>query len=347
MARVSIISLTYQSATLADWVYDSVHKFTPMISRGEAEFFFVANDPTPQLLSYLDKRGYSFVLNRNKPYTDEQLFALGYATPGYMSGVYRGYNQGILRAESDFVVLVNSDNYFSPDWLENLLKYSDRTKVISSTLVERRHPKFGVFPGAVNGEFGGTVAEFNEAAFLTFVSTTSKTGLRPGGAYMPTLFHRDIAIEAGLYPTGNVAADDFEYVARYGDEAFFDRLESLGVRHLTALDSIVYHLKEGEREDAPPVAADGEPVLAAQLTEATPYPITPTIKPVYDPLYPTPRHEALMSGLLGEPLGVGPASERHWKETVAGGLQRVGLLKPALWVWRRIRAVRRVFSRAS
>ena len=56
MLKVSIISLIYQSSALADWVHDSVHKFTPMIDRGEAEFFFVANDPTPGLLAHLRGR---------------------------------------------------------------------------------------------------------------------------------------------------------------------------------------------------------------------------------------------------------------------------------------------------
>lgn len=305
--RVSIVSLIYQSAVLADWVHDSVLKFTPLIARGDAEFFFVANDPAPGLLAHLDRRGYPHTTNHNRAYSDDELFALGYGTPEYMSRVYRGYNEGIRHARGDYVVLVNSDNYFSPDWLENLLKYSDRTKTISSTLVERSHPKFGVFPGAVNGEFGGTVAEFDEAAFLSFVAATKKTGLRAGGAYMPTLFHRDIAIEAGLYPTGNVAGSDFAHIRRYGDEAFFDALELLGVEHLTALDSIVYHLKEGEREDAPLLRTlegdSREPNgIDSQFTQATPYPIAPAIGPVYDPLYPNPRHALLVAGLLGKPL---------------------------------------------
>ena len=41
MLKVSIVSLIYQSARLADWVHESVHNFTPMIARGQAEFFFV------------------------------------------------------------------------------------------------------------------------------------------------------------------------------------------------------------------------------------------------------------------------------------------------------------------
>ena len=304
--RVSIISLIYQSATLADWVYDSVHRFTPMIARGEAEFFFVANDPTPGLMAHLIERGYRYIINVNQRYTNDELFELGYGAPEYMSRVYRGYNQGVRYSRADFIVLVNSDNYFSPDWLENLLKYSDRARVISSKLVERYHPTFGVFPGALHGEFGDTAGTFDEAAFLDFVARTKKTGLERGGAYMPSLFHRDIAIEAGLYPSGNVAGKSFDEIARYGDEAFFDRLNGLGVSHYSALDSISYHLKEGERADTATLSLNetdrpGDPDTVAFLdTPAPPYPIGSALERVRDPMAPGKRHQMLLESLLGE-----------------------------------------------
>ena len=143
MPKISIISLIYKSACLADWVYGSVAKFTPMLDRGDAEFMFVANDPHPGLLHHLRDKGYPFIVNHNRRYTSDELFELGYAAPEYMSRVYRAYNQGVRRAAGDYIALINSDNYFSPDWLENLLKYSDRSRIICSTLIEPGHPRFG------------------------------------------------------------------------------------------------------------------------------------------------------------------------------------------------------------
>src|SRR5258706_2137208 len=178
--KVSIISLIYQSATLADWVHDSVHKFTPMIATGDAEFVFVANDPTPGLLRHLRERRYGHIVNFNQRYTNEELFSLGFSTPEHMSRVYRGYSAGVMHVRGDLVVLINSDNYFSPDWLENLLKYSDRSRVISSTLVERNHPVFSVFRGALHGEFGSSPETFDESGFLSFASRVKKTGLEAG-----------------------------------------------------------------------------------------------------------------------------------------------------------------------
>lgn len=305
MVRVSIISLIYRSSALADWVHDSVHKFTPLIARGEAEFFFVANDPTPGLLRHLQDKGYPHITNVNKRYSEAQLFAQGFGTPEHMSRVYRGYNEGIRAAKGDYVVLVNSDNYFSPDWLENLLKYSDRSKVVTSTLVERRHPIFTVFPGAVHGEFGGSVSTFEEEAFLSFAARIRQTGLESGGAYMPALMHRDVAIEAGLYPCGNIAGESFSEVAQYGDEAFYDVLESMGVHHCTSLDSIVYHLKEGERDEGVASGESGEEpvsVVDGEATPNTPHPTVRALTRVADSMGPTKRHIALMDALQSQEI---------------------------------------------
>jgi hypothetical protein len=322
MIRVSIVSLIYQSATLADWVHDSVFRFTPMLARGEAEFFFVANDPHPALLNHLQTRGYQYVVNINTRYTEKELFELGYAGPEHMSRVYRGYNEGVRKSRGDVVVLVNSDNFFSPDWLENLLKYSDRSMVISSTLVERNHPEFMVFPGALHGEFGATPATFDESGFLAFASRTKRTGLERGGAFMPSLFHRDVAIQAGLYPCGNIAGSTYEDVAKFGDEAFFETLSGLGVSHFTSMDSISYHLKEGERADAPPGAGEESDVAAGRLnsvheTPAHRYPVPVAVTAVRDPMPPIQRHEAIISALV-VPSGEAP-STRTMRQLVASG----------------------------
>ena len=249
MVRISIVCLVYRSKKLADWVYDSVHEFTPALKNGEAEFFFIANDPTNEILGHLDKKKYAYIINNNPQYTEEELFEAGYAKPEYIGRVYRGYNQGILNAKGDMVVLINSDNFFSPDWLENLVKYSDRSKVISSKIVERTHPKYSFFPGAYNENFGDHPDNFRKNDFLNFVLKNKKTGLELNGAYMPCLLYKDVAIQAGLYPEGNIAAGDYDNVKLYGDEAFYQNLSQMGIKHLTSMDSIVYHLKEGESDE--------------------------------------------------------------------------------------------------
>jgi GT2 family glycosyltransferase len=274
-------------------------KYTPMVQAGEAEFLFVANDPTDTVVSHLVERNYPFILNINKTFTEEELFSKGYGIPEYMNRVYKGYNQGILHANGERVALINSDNYFSPDWLENLIKYSDMKKVISCTLVERRHEKFGVFPGAVERNFGSNTENFKEDEFVDFTYKFKKTGLRPGGAYMPSLLYKDVAMYAGLYPEGNIALNSKDIIRRYGDEEFFDRLAKIGVEHFTAKDSISYHLKEGEREDEEVDIVSSETVDYSKymVKEYNALPIQIYEKRVTE-LSPTINHKSIINKLL-------------------------------------------------
>ena len=249
MVTISIASLIYKSKKYADWVHDSVHEFTPQLERDEAEFFFVANDPTEELLAHLQQKGYKHYVNRNPMQTEEELFKMGYGAPLHIHRVYRGYNKAIESAEGEIVVLVNSDNYFSPDWLENLLKYVSSKTIVCSKLVERMHPKYGIFPGAYHGEFGSRPDTFNKDAFLKFCEQVKITGLQLGGSYMPCAFYKRLAVQVGSYPEGNLAGASFNHVVSTGDEVFFRKLSKAGVMHVTAMDSIVYHTKEGELDE--------------------------------------------------------------------------------------------------
>lgn len=246
---ISIVSLIYKSTVFADSVYNSVMEFTPLIQSGQAEFFFIANDATDKVLEHLKTKNYKHFINNNPKLTEAELVAKGIGWPEYIHRVYRGWNEAIKHSH-EIVVLVNSDNMFSPNWLENLLKHSSDHTVVCSQLVERRHPRFPVFPGAYHGEFGTHPNNYNKAAFLDFCKKHSMDNkIKVGGAYMPCMLYKSIAEKAGMYPEGNVHAGSWNNILRYGDEDFFFRLKQQGVIHITSLDSISYHFKEGEMEE--------------------------------------------------------------------------------------------------
>jgi hypothetical protein len=251
MVKVSIFSLIYQSPEWADFVIDSVRKYTPMIALGEAEFFFVANDATPEVIDHLKNKNYPHYVLVNERQSEEFLFSKGYAKPEYLTRVYKGFNFGIEKSKGEIVVIINSDMSFSPDWLENLIRCLSLKNVVSSQLVERDHPTFGVFQGVYHGEFGCGPADFKENEFLEFVLRTKTTGIIPGKGYSPCAFYKTNAYRVGLYPEGNIAGKTYEEVKEYGDERFFRKLLELGIPHHTVLDSIVYHFKEGERTPTP------------------------------------------------------------------------------------------------
>ena len=148
---VSIGALIYKSTVYADFIYAQIHKYTPLIKEGKANFFFVANDASEEVIQHLIKNNYPFYTQNNKIYSEDELYSMGYGAPEYIHRVYKGWNRCIKEAIGEFVCLVNSDMGFSENWLENLLKYAYNNVAVSSLLIERGHEKLGHFPASLNG----------------------------------------------------------------------------------------------------------------------------------------------------------------------------------------------------
>jgi hypothetical protein len=246
--KVSIASLIYKSPVYADFVYEQVHKYTPEIQTGEAEFYFVANDASPEVLEHLRRKGYPFYEQTNHKYTNDELFSLGYGKPEYIHRVYKGWNRAIDEAKGEYVVLINSDNAFSPNWLYNLVRRTDKNTIVSSLLVERGHEVIGTFPANLNGtgsieyNCGKTPYSYDEEKFQAFVQKVSKDAISFGGVYMPFCFLKEGAVR---YPEGNIAGSNFDDVIDYGDRVF---MRNMNRRHITAWDSVAYHFQQGEME---------------------------------------------------------------------------------------------------
>jgi hypothetical protein len=248
---ISIVSLIYASPLYADAVFNSISRNTPLGK--DCAFYFVANDPTEALLAHLKLRGYPYRLHLNPERPSEaELFERGIGAPAYLHGVYRAWNYAVESAPGDEVCLVNSDMMFSPRWLENLMKHLADDTIVCSQLVERNHPRHGVFPGAYERDFGSSPDKFDETSFQAFAArhrTISPDMVRRDGGYSPLLCRKRILLEAGGYPEGNLHdGTRFENIGEYGDAALIRKLAERGVRHITAMDSIVYHFKEGEME---------------------------------------------------------------------------------------------------
>lgn len=246
---ISIAALIYRSTAYADALWDSLHRHTPMLRNGGAEFYFVANDASDAVLEHLKDKHYPHVVQENPRRTEAELEAMGIGKPEYLHRTYRGWNRAIREARGEHVVLINSDMLVSPCWLENLYKWKDCGCIVASRLIERKHPKYDVFPGAIHGEHGTHPREFDEAGFLAHCAEVSQDGARGGGAYMPSLFRREWFDDLGMFPEGNLHAGSFGKILEYGDESLFKRFARAGIGHITALDSLVYHFKEGEQDE--------------------------------------------------------------------------------------------------
>ena len=251
MPRVTIICLIYRSPAYAIGLYNYLKLVTPSLESGEADFLFVANNANSKTLKTLKKFQIPFVEFNQEVLTDAQHSALGFATPEYIGRVYAAYNFGIQRCRTPLVALINSDMVFSHSWLEELLVLENGKQIVSCELVERNHPKFDVFPGAITKNFGSSFKNLRWHDWLLYsgVKMENETSVRPGGAYMPSLFRTQWFKEIGFYPEGNVKTKDGSYndVAYFGDEFLFAKFEQHGISHVTTSRSLCYHFKEGER----------------------------------------------------------------------------------------------------
>jgi GT2 family glycosyltransferase len=224
-------------------------KHTPEIQTGEAEFYFVANDATDELLAFLKERGYPHLINNNPHYTDEERFTQGYAVPEYCGRVYMGYNYGIKMSGNPIVVWINSDNCFSPKWLPNLKKRLTIQTIVSPRLIQSDV----IFPNPINGSqcevmnFGTGLNQYDEEGFLSKVKEISTDTESIGNAFFPAMVYKSNVEAIGYFPEGNLHNGSYDGVHRTGDTDFYLKLAEKGIKHITANDSIVYHFNEGEK----------------------------------------------------------------------------------------------------
>jgi hypothetical protein len=251
MEKISIISLIYQSTEFAEFVYNSLMKHTPELNNGEAEFYFIANDATDDVIRFLENKKYKYFINNNQKYSENELFKMGYAYPEYINRVYRGYNFGIKQSLNPIIVLINSDNAFSPNWLSKLREKLNDNLVVSPRCIQPHE----VFRNPKNGsmcemyDFGKTMKTFNEIAFIEKANQISSNTISIGNFFMPIMIYKKNVEIVGYYPEGNLHAGDYNQIKYTGDHEFFNKLERIGVHHITINDSICYHFQEGEKKN--------------------------------------------------------------------------------------------------
>jgi len=239
----SIICLIYKSIGWLKFVYEQVLKYTDM---SDKEFFFIANDATEEVLTYLRDNEIPHCEFNN---TSEQ------QTEWYVNNVYRAYNFAAAKARGDFLIMINSDMAFSPGWLDNLWKSYDGTNCVCSRLVES-----GKFPSGLYGiekDLGRNFDSYQEEEFQQYAASIAEPRVENGGLFMPLLIRRQHFEMVGGYPEGQVVTGSDIYnpvIARWGepcisgDTVIMQKLQDHGIVHQTAFNSIVYHFQWGEKD---------------------------------------------------------------------------------------------------
>lgn len=240
MNEICIIVLIYKSIEYLNFIYNQIQRY------GEgSQYLFIANDATTEVLQHLKENNINHLIyNDLKP--DDY----------YINRVYRAWNFGGFNCPTDIICFVNSDMAFSPNWLSNLYQYLNKDTIPTSRLVES-----GKMPSGKHGiskNFGRHPNEYQEKEFIEFAEQIKHNDVKPEGLFMPVLFYKKDFIESGGYPPGNFYTTGFgrpegqvdeynKYFLMSGDAyLFYNRMKHK--KHITIMDSIVYHIAEGERD---------------------------------------------------------------------------------------------------
>lgn len=243
--KYSIACLIYKSVDWLKFVYEQVLKYTDL---SDKEFYFVANDASEDVLNYLRDNYIPHYIFNNTPEHRQEW---------YINNVYRAWNYAAKMAKGDFIVFINSDMAFTPNWLDNLIKSYDGSNCIASRLIESG--KLEVGKNGIEKDFGRTIPNYRENDFQRYSQIVSSDEIIDGGLYMPLLIRKDKFEQIGGYPEGNVKKESkdifYPEIAKKeddlisGDTILIEKLKSIKVKHQTSYNSLVYHFQCGEMDE--------------------------------------------------------------------------------------------------
>ena len=162
----------------------------------------------------------------------------------FLANLYKGWNLGFEKANTEIVVPFGSDQAFYKNWLINLVKHVKRDRIIFCNLIES-----GVLPSRhIVKNFGLTPETFKKKDFEKFaksisedkLKTPEEAGLLYRGEYRldckPMALYRDVYLWLGGEPP--VAG---------GDVVFIDNAIKAGIKMFQAANSISYHFQHGAK----------------------------------------------------------------------------------------------------
>lgn len=177
---------------------------------------------------------------------------IGYV-PNLRAMINLGFQTGF--SLNDYCGLANTDCYFGPNWLKNLVKNASESTVVNSLHITPTVPPNPVM-GIVTEDLGIPIqGQFNGPKFVQLYDRLYEDRLitAPQDDYrqcatMPYLFHKKYWKKCGPW----------ELTCENGtpDVRFFDRVREAGAEYTLAKNSIVYHHEAVERKGARPAGAE-------------------------------------------------------------------------------------------
>lgn len=240
----SIICLIFKSTGWLNFVFEQILKYT---SQKDTEIIFIANDADSDVIRYLSENYIPHVVFCNSQQQRKEW---------YINNVYRAWNHAGDVARGDFLVFLNSDMAFSPNWFKALTAKYDGRSVLSPLGVESG--KYEAGTNGINRNFGRSYEDYDEEGFLEFAYNIKEDAIKSGGLFMPLLIRRDVFNKVGRYPEGNIVPSSNFYFPKIaekgqsvisGDVVLIAKLKAEGISHKTICDSLIYHFQCGESEN--------------------------------------------------------------------------------------------------
>ena len=240
-SSLDIIALVYKSKDYLKSIKFEIEQTlkNTKVNNWEINGIIIGNDPTTEIKDILTNPYFP-------EYVDTDIYEDHTPHDYYLNRIYRAWNYGVFRSHCDYVCLVNSDMIFSDNWLSNLINGFEREYrlcIPCSRLVESGKMPSGKW--GVSKNFGRHPNNIDYNGFNQFAKSISINQNSNGGLYMPCIFERDRFIRNCGYPQGNILNSNGNIV-KSGDAYFF---ENYKLKHVTVMDSIVYHIQEGEMDD--------------------------------------------------------------------------------------------------
>jgi glycosyltransferase involved in cell wall biosynthesis len=249
--QVTLISLIYAGVDWLEFAYGELLTLQQELQDGIADILFCANDPSDEIVEFLQSNSIPHIIFRNLNPNEH-----------YLSRVYRAYNHAVTEASGEYCLLVNSDMAYSQGFLTRMLDRRSETALVVGQLVESGTLKPG--PLAIKRNFGKNLQSFNRKKFYRFASRIKGPETKKGGLFMPLMVNREAFLNLGAFPEGNLEPDSLSnylkgsepIISRPGDKcisgdaAFFEKAEKNGMQHLTITHAVAYHFQEGEKRHA-------------------------------------------------------------------------------------------------
>jgi len=220
-AEVTLVVLVYRSLRWLGWCMEGVDSST---NSTRYRWHVVANDATDEVAA--DPR---ITLDWRNENPDEY----------YLNRVYRAWNEGVMTAPTQWVILLNTDMYAYDHAIDELFAAKKAVRSVPCGLLVEQGRIASGMPEHVK-DFGTNPDNFQREAFLKHAKALRKPYRHePGRLYQPALLDRQEFMDLGGYPEGNIGGQS-------GDKTLFDKYIGAGFKWTTCLGSVWYHAQEGE-----------------------------------------------------------------------------------------------------